>query len=65
MFSRSEKTGNVLSTIGSQGFRKKRLRSRFPETGSTPSGSDTSALMTLRPGNPASAGKTDSRKDML
>ncbi|HNR42009.1 MAG TPA: hypothetical protein PKL65_07225 [Bacteroidales bacterium] len=40
MFSRSEKIGNVLSTIGSQGFRKKRLRSRFPETGAIPSGID-------------------------
>jgi hypothetical protein len=43
MLSKSEKTGNVLSTVGSQGFRKKRLRSGFPETGSTPSGRDTSA----------------------
>jgi len=43
MFSRSEKIGNVLSTIGSQGFRKERLRSGLPETGSTPSGSEISA----------------------
>jgi hypothetical protein len=43
MLSRSEKTGNVLSTVGSQGFRKKRLRAGFPDTGSTPSGRDTSA----------------------
>jgi hypothetical protein len=38
MFSRSKKTGNVLSTIGSQGLGKKRLRSGFSETGSIPPG---------------------------
>jgi hypothetical protein len=50
MDGRSKKTGNVLSEIGSQGIRKKRLRSGFSETDSKPSGIAVSAGMTLRPG---------------
>jgi len=38
ILSRSKKTGNVLSTIESQGFRKKELRFPSSETDPAPSG---------------------------